>query len=70
MTGMKRHDLELEIIRRINEDKASVGPRESPDEFEARLLIYGICTDELFGTPEIQNASESGDATDLRGDAP
>ncbi len=29
----------------------------------------GSCTDELFGTPEIQKASESGNATDARGEA-
>ncbi len=47
----------------------SVGRLESLDKVETGLTIDRSCTDELFGTPQIQKASESGDATDLQGDA-
>ncbi len=33
------------------------------------MSIDGSCTNELFGTPENQELSESRDATDARGDA-
>ncbi len=64
MTGMKRHD--LDSIWQINENEAPVDHRESLNEVETRLSIYGSRT---VGTPEIQKALESGDATDARGDA-
>jgi hypothetical protein len=35
----------------------------------ARLSIDGSCTNALFGTPETQITSKSGDATDLREEA-
>ncbi len=63
---MKRHDIER--IQRIKESEASVDRRESHDEVETYLAINGSCTNELFGTPKIQEPSESGDATDTRGD--
>ena len=43
--------------------------KESLDDVEAYLAIDWSCTNELFGTPEIQDASEPGDATDTHGDA-
>ncbi len=67
LVGMTRHDLDL--IRRLNESVASVDCRESLNEVEARTSIDGSCNDELFGTPEIQKASESGDALDAQGEA-
>ncbi len=63
MTGMKRHD--LDCILPLNESEAPVDSRESLNEIEARLSIDRSCTNELFGTPEIQEASESRDATDV-----
>jgi hypothetical protein len=54
MTGMKRHDLDR--ILPINESEASVDFRYSLDEVKERLSIDGSCTDEPFGTPEIQKA--------------
>ncbi len=62
MAGMKRHD--LVSIQRVNDSEASVGSRESLDEIKAHVSIDGSCTNELFGTPDIQEPSESGDATD------
>ncbi len=62
---MKRHD--FECIQRIKESEASVDCRGSLDELEAHLAIDGSCTNELFGTPEIQG--ESRDATDAGGNA-
>ncbi len=67
MAGVKRHDFDR--IQRIKENKASVDCRESLHDFEAHFSIDGSCTSELFGTPEIQGPSESGDATDTRGNA-
>ena len=52
MAGMKHHDFDR--IQQIKESKASVDSRESLDEVEAHLAIDGSCTNELFGTPEIQ----------------
>jgi hypothetical protein len=54
MTGMNHHY--LDSILQINESEAFVDHRESLDEVEARLSIDGSCTNELFGTPEIQKA--------------
>ncbi len=45
----------------------SVDRRESLDEVEAYLAIDGSCTNELFGTREIQEPLESGYATDAQG---
>ncbi len=39
------------------------------DEVEAYLATNVSCTNELFGTPKIQEPVESGDATDAQGDA-
>jgi hypothetical protein len=65
MAGMKRHD--FDCFQRIRESEASVDHRESLNEVEAYLSIDWSCTDELFGTPEIQEPLESGlrDATDV-----
>jgi hypothetical protein len=41
----------------------------SLDEIEAQTSIWRSLAGELYGTPEIQKALESGDATDARGDA-
>ncbi len=46
-----------------------VDRRESLKAVEAHLSIDGSCTSDLFDTPEIQEPSEFGDATDARGDA-
>ncbi len=64
---MQRHD--FECIQQIKERDASVDRRESLYEVIAHLSIDGSCTRELFGTPELQEPSESGDATDAQGDA-
>ncbi len=61
---MKRHD--FDHIQRIKESEASVDSRESLDEIEAHFSIDWSCTSELFGTPEIQGPSESGDAKDAK----
>ncbi len=52
MGGMKRND--FDSIQQIKESEVSVHSRESLDEVEAYLSIDGSCTNELFGTPEIQ----------------
>ena len=57
MAGMKRHDFDR--IQQIKESEASVDRRESLDEVEAYLAIDGDCTNGLFGTPGIQEPSES-----------
>jgi hypothetical protein len=67
MAGMERHN--LDSIQQIKESEASVDRRESLDEVEAYLAIDWSCTNELFGTPEIQGPLESRDATDARGNA-
>jgi hypothetical protein len=69
LVGMTHHD--LDHLKRLNESEASVDTdsRLSLVEVEARMSMDGSCTDELCGTPEMQKASESGDATDARGDA-
>ncbi len=67
MAGMKRHD--LDSIQQVKESKASVGCRESLNEVEAYLVTDESCTNELFGTPKIQQPAESGDETDTQGDA-
>ncbi len=66
MAGMKPQDLDLS--RRVNKSKATLNHSESLSDAAARLLIKGGCTDELFGTLEIQKASESGNVTDTRDD--
>ena len=60
--GMKRHD--LDSIKQVKASEASSDRRESLDEVEAYLATDGICTNDLFGSPKIQQPSESGDATD------
>ena len=67
MAGMKSQD--LDSIEQVKESEASVGSRESLDEVEAYLATDESCTNELFGTPKIQQPGESGDATDTQGDA-
>ncbi len=67
MAGMKRHNFDR--IQRIKESKASVDRRESLNEVEPHFSIDGSCTSELFDTPVIQGPSESGNATDARGNA-
>ncbi len=67
MAGMKRHDLDR--IEKVRESKESVGSRENLDEVKAYLATNESCTNELFGTPKIQQPGESGDATDTQGDA-
>ncbi len=57
LAGMKRHDLDR--IEQVKESKASVGSRESLNEFEAYLVTYESWTNELFGTPKIQQPVES-----------
>ncbi len=47
----------------------SVGSRESLDEVDSYLTTDESCTNELFGTPKIQEPAESGDATDTQGGA-
>ena len=64
---MKCHD--FDHIQQIKESEASVDRRESLDEGKAHFLIDWSCTNELFGTPEIKEPSESENATDARGDA-
>ncbi len=59
---MKRHD--LDSIEQVKESKESVGSRESLDEVEAYLATKGICTNDLFGSPKIQQPGASGDAMD------
>ncbi len=49
--------------------KASSDFKESLDEVEAYLATDGICTNDLFCSPKIQEPGESGDATDTQGDA-
>ncbi len=48
---------------------ASVGRRESLDAVEAYLATDESCNYELFGTPKIQQPTESRNATDSQGDA-
>ncbi len=67
MVGITRHD--LDHVKRLIESDVSVDHRISLDEIEASMSFNRSCTTELFGTPEIQKASESWDATDERGDA-
>ena len=57
MAGMKRHD--LDCIEQVKESEASVGRRESLDEVEAYLATDESYTNELFGTPKIQQPGES-----------
>ena len=65
---MKRHD--LDCIEQVKASKASSDRRESLDEVEAHLVIDEIDTNDLFGSPMIQQPGESRDATDTQGDAP
>ncbi len=67
LAEMKRHDLDR--IEHVKESEASVGRRESLDEVEAYPATSESCTNELFGTPKIQQPGQSGDATDTQGDA-
>jgi hypothetical protein len=67
MTGMTRH--KFDRIQRIKESKASVDCRESLEKVKAHFSVDWSCTSEQFGIPEIQGPSESGDATDARGNA-
>jgi hypothetical protein len=67
MAGMKSHY--FECIQQIKESEASVDRRDGLDEVQAHLAIGWSCTNKLFGTPEIQLPSESGDATNTRGNA-
>ncbi len=67
LAGMKRHDLDR--IEQVKESEASVGSRESLNEVEAYLTTNESWTDELFGTPKIQQPGISRDATDTQGDA-
>ncbi len=63
---MKHHNLDC-----IEQVKASASDRrESLDEVEAYLAIDGIETNDLLGSPMIQQPGESRDATDTQGDAP
>ena len=68
LAGMKRHDLDR--IERVKASEASSDRRESLDEVEAYRATDGICTNDLFGSPMIQQPGESGDATDTQVDAP
>ena len=68
LAGMKRHDLDR--IEQVKAGEASSDSGESLDEFEAYLATDGICTNDLFGSPMIQQPGESQDATDTQGDTP
>ncbi len=65
IVGMPRH--KHAGWKRINEGEASVERQSSSEEVEARTSIDGSLTDDLFGTPDIQKALESGDVTDPQG---
>ncbi len=52
LAGMKRHDHDR--IKRVKASEASSNRRESLDEVEAYLVINGIDTNDLFGSPMIQ----------------
>jgi hypothetical protein len=67
LAGIKRHD--LDSIEQVKESKASSDSRENLDEVEAYLATDENCTNDLFGSPKIQQPGESGDATDTQGDA-
>ncbi len=71
LVGMTRHDLDR--LRRLNESEESIDSRLSLDEVEAQMSmdgrLIGSWTDAIFGTPEIQKASKSGEVTDAREDA-
>ena len=67
LARMKRHD--LDSIERVKAREESSDRRESLDKVEAYLVTGGICTNDLFGSPMIQQPGESGDATDTQGDA-
>ncbi len=56
LAGMKRHN--LDHIKQVKESEASVGSRESVDEVEAHLATEEICTNDLFGSPKIQQPGE------------
>jgi hypothetical protein len=68
LAGMKRHD--LDCIEQVKASEASSDSRESLDEVKAYLATDGICTNDLFCSPMIQQPGESRDATDTQGDAP
>jgi len=53
---MKRHD--LDNIKQVKASEASSDLRESLDEVEAYLATGGICTNDLFGSPKIQQPGE------------
>ena len=57
LAGMKRHD--LDSIEQVKASEASSDRRESLDEVEACLATDGICTNDLFGSPMIQQPGES-----------
>ena len=67
LAGMKRHDLDCDCIEQVKASEASSDRRESLDEVEAYLATDGICTNDLFGSPMIQQPGESRDATDTQG---
>jgi hypothetical protein len=62
--GMKHHDLDC-----IEQVKASLVRNESLDFIESYLSTDEICTNDLFGSPKIQQPGESCNATDTQGDA-
>jgi hypothetical protein len=70
LAGMKRHDLDRINLKRVKAREASSDCRESLDEVEAYLATDGIETNDLFGSPMLQQPVESRDATDTQGDAP
>ncbi len=65
---MKRHYLDR--IEQVKASEASSDRMGSLDEVEAYLATDGICTNDLFGSPMIQQPSESQYATDTQGDTP
>ncbi len=71
MDGMTLHDLDL--LKRLNESKASVARRLTFDEVKAQMLFESVrleldrCTSIWY--TRIHKASESGDATDACSDA-
>ena len=67
LPGMKLHDLDR--IEQVKESEASLDHRESQNYVEAYLATDEICTNDLFGSPKIQQPGESEDATDTQGDA-
>ncbi len=68
LAGMKRH--KLDSIEQVKASEASSDGRESLDKIKAYIVTDGIDTNDLFGSPMIQQPGESRDATDTQGDAP